>query len=334
MNHIKGGGSYTSYCPICGLHFRIIFDNLQNVLEYYDGEKFNRNKKKTKIDWSNNRDKIISNFDKLKKLKKITFNNYNKITLLLPNGKVKHGVKYDDASNFMKYGEIYFNKPLYSIDSSDGTKGLPMHTECWQLAKTKYNHELKFEDFLNNKNQYLQIKIKPYLFDSINYGVTTKYESQDWNDNFFQNIDSNAFLLNEKDWHIIFLPSGESDQAKTNSKRIEKILEKIIQGIKIISKDNSSKNLKNDRPSPSESATLFPKGTKKKGNDGNMYIVDVNKNKIKKWKKFVKENKDRPSPAISATEFKEGTKKKGNDGNIYIVTINKNGVKRWIKFKK
>ena len=32
------------------------------------------------------------------------------------------------------------------------------------------------------------------------------------------------------------------------------------------------KTLRLDRKGPSESATLFPKGTKKKGNDGNMWI--------------------------------------------------------------
>eukprot|EP00449_Zooxanthella_nutricula_P019171 CAMPEP_0198540926 /NCGR_PEP_ID=MMETSP1462-20131121/53473_1 /TAXON_ID=1333877 /ORGANISM="Brandtodinium nutriculum, Strain RCC3387" /LENGTH=34 /DNA_ID= /DNA_START= /DNA_END= /DNA_ORIENTATION= len=30
---------------------------------------------------------------------------------------------------------------------------------------------------------------------------------------------------------------------------------------------------KAERPSPSESAKAFPAGTKKKGNDGNMYVI-------------------------------------------------------------
>jgi len=54
-------------------------------------------------------------------------------------------------------------------------------------------------------------------------------------------------------------------------------------------KDNtktSKKSIKKDRPSPSESATKFKEGTKKKGNDGNMYIISVNKNGVKKWKKY------------------------------------------------
>ena len=44
--------------------------------------------------------------------------------------------------------------------------------------------------------------------------------------------------------------------------------------------------IKKDRPSPSESATLFKVNTKKKGNDGKMYVVVVNKNGVKRWKKI------------------------------------------------
>ena len=91
---------------------------------------------------------------------------------------------------------------------------------------------------------------------------------------------------------------------------------------------------KKDRPSPSESATLFNEGTKKKGNDGNMYVVAVDKNGTKRWKKFFVEKKDRPSPAKSATLYNEGTKMKGNDGNTYIVVTDKNGTKKWKKYIK
>jgi len=44
-------------------------------------------------------------------------------------------------------------------------------------------------------------------------------------------------------------------------------------------KGGARKTLRLDRKGPSESATLFPKGTKKKGNDGNMWIITVTKKK-------------------------------------------------------
>ena len=42
------------------------------------------------------------------------------------------------------------------------------------------------------------------------------------------------------------------------------------------------------RLSPSESATLYKVGTKKKGNDGNTWIIAVNKNNIKRWQLYKK----------------------------------------------
>ena len=259
MNYLKGGGNWTSFCPICGLHFYIQTSEIEDMKDYYDEKKYTIDKKKTKIEWSKKRDKILSNFDKLKNLKKITFSEYNKITLLLPNSKVKHKVKYEYNNDFINYGEVYFNTPIYTYD---GTKGLPMHTECWNLAKNKFNHEFKLEDFLYNKN-IKEGELTYYLFNSINYGITTKYATQDWDDNFW-NIDSNAFLLNDKDWYILYLPSGKSDEAKKNSKRIEKISEKIIKGIIKSPKKLTSKKLNNDRPSPAKSATLFKEGNKKR----------------------------------------------------------------------
>jgi hypothetical protein len=40
------------------------------------------------------------------------------------------------------------------------------------------------------------------------------------------------------------------------------------------------------RPSPSNSATAYKVGTKKKGNDGNTWIVVINANSVKRWKKI------------------------------------------------
>ena len=35
-NETKGGGSWTSFCPICGLHFRIDFNLFEYIIkEYY-----------------------------------------------------------------------------------------------------------------------------------------------------------------------------------------------------------------------------------------------------------------------------------------------------------
>lgn len=51
-------------------------------------------------------------------------------------------------------------------------------------------------------------------------------------------------------------------------------------------KGGARKTLRLDRKGPSESATLFPKGTKKKGNDGNMWIITVTKKGVHRWSKY------------------------------------------------
>lgn len=48
------------------------------------------------------------------------------------------------------------------------------------------------------------------------------------------------------------------------------------------------------RLSPSESATLYKVGTKKKGNDGNTWIIVVNKNNIKRWQLYKKTSDIKP----------------------------------------
>lgn len=42
------------------------------------------------------------------------------------------------------------------------------------------------------------------------------------------------------------------------------------------------------RLSPTESATLYKIGTKKKGNDGNIWIIKEDKNNVKRWKIYKK----------------------------------------------
>jgi hypothetical protein len=42
------------------------------------------------------------------------------------------------------------------------------------------------------------------------------------------------------------------------------------------------------RPSPTKSATKLKIGTKKKGNDGNMWVIVKNKNGVKRWKLYKK----------------------------------------------
>ena len=75
------------------------------------------------------------------------------------------------------------------------------------------------------------------------------------------------------------------------------------------------KTLRLDRKGPSESATLFPKGTKRVGNDGNMWIITVTKKGVHRWSK---DNK------VSKGKMTKGKKYliHDNGGRPFLVAIN------------
>ena len=63
------------------------------------------------------------------------------------------------------------------------------------------------------------------------------------------------------------------------------------------------------RKSPIQSATLYKVGTKKKGNDGNTWIIVTNKNNINKWQRVNKKSKNEPIKE-SKKDIKESIKDK------------------------
>jgi hypothetical protein len=80
----------------------------------------------------------------------------------------------------------------------------------------------------------------------------------------------------------ILLGITPMQQEKTQQKAQEQSKQKLQQKKEEKKVPSSKKN----RPSPSQSATLFQVGFVKQGNDGNMYQVKQNKNKVKRWVKM------------------------------------------------
>lgn len=67
----------------------------------------------------------------------------------------------------------------------------------------------------------------------------------------------------------------------------------------------------NMRPSPTESATVFEIGTKRRGNDGNMYVVATDKNGKYRWAKSKDVNDTKkPFSSDSDEEMPKMTKSK------------------------
>lgn len=208
-------------------------------------------------------DLIIQNKDFIKILKKIKW--IKKCTILLNNNKIKHGYQEINCN-------IYFcddKKECCTIKNP--TDGIVLHTDCWKFAKSK-NIILYYTNFNITKSDIKKKMWKQYKFKNLNYKPANLYHSQDFQ---FKKLEKN-----KKHWYILYSPMSKLNKLKLNNKRILNNINKINNKNKII------KNKYKTRPSPSFSAKLFLTGTKKKGNDGNMYIIKKISNGQKRWYKI------------------------------------------------
>ena len=135
--------------------------------------------------------------------------------------------------------------------------------------------------------------------------VLEKSKCNDFNkiNKYYSNIISNGINPQFFEWLKFFYCKEDSfilESPLKNNKKKEHILKYNIINFSASKKTNESKksktikstkkviktSLKKNRPSPSQSATLFKVGTKKKGNDGNTWIIKKNKNGVNRWTKL------------------------------------------------
>ena len=278
-------GCYDIWCPICGCPLNdSVKYNIINIL---------KNKSEHSEDYVNF-------------LKKINTSWLMKTTILLENKKAEHGFKEVNCNTgFEKNNKTYELHP-----ELDEYSGIPVHTDCWKYAKKMIKHNLQFEDFqvekkvtLKKKKSRKVLKTKSYKIENdalLNYVLLNSWEIALQNKLNYepaikyweQQFDINSLGKNIKDWYILSSPLSNNYFSKKNGERILKNIKKIHSNVKEIKKPikNQSKKTstkdKSNRPSPSQSATIFKVGTKKKGNDGNMWIIKKNKNGVNRWSKI------------------------------------------------
>jgi len=276
------------YCVICGItttgihHYNNDIKKLNKILKK---GKFNipsSGKYKTRL---GKKEKVID--DKLKENYENYIKDLNKIKnnfkwcddlYLITENKlinVDKSFKLNDMGGFSKNGKYYSTEKDFWDEYS--IKSLCCHKSCYKLLLKKLKYKLKIEDVENKLDELSLLK---------SYGsVVNKYKGEQdfpwtWmilNDSSFNNFER---LLNEKkklkiSKNVNYLMDPLKN--KINQERILKIWKLIAD------KNNKKKIIKKNRPSPSESATLYEVGKIKKGNDGNMYVVAINKNSVKKW---------------------------------------------------
>jgi hypothetical protein len=278
------------YCVICGIttsrihHYNNDIKELKEILKKgkfnvpSSGKYKTRLGKKEKIiddKLKENYEKFIKDFDKLKN----NFKWCDDLYIITENKliNVDKSFKLNDMGGFSKNGKYYATEKNFWDEYS--IKSLCCHKSCYKLLLKKLNYKLKIEDVENKLDEISLLK---------SYGsVVNKYKGEQdfpWTWMILNVSSFNSFerLLNDNEKikiskNVNYLIDPLKN--KINEDRILKIWKPIA------NKNSKKKILKKDRPSPSESATLYNVGKIKKGNDGNMYEVVINKNKVKRWKK-------------------------------------------------
>ena len=160
----------------------------------------------------------------------------------------------------------------------------------------------KYEKLVKSKGLFKQVKIK-----DPEYSVAIQYSKRGGHQGNYGTYNENLFmrLKDEKSADKLF-----AFLSKYSGKVTDKTKKK--GGGKT---GRVKKTLRLDRKGPSESATLFPKGTKRVGNDGNMWIITVTKKGVHRWSK---DNK------VSKGKMTKGKKYliHDNGGRPFLVNIN------------
>lgn len=296
----KGGGA-VSYCYLCGGPiFNEGMFTLKNLNKY---RKYSN--KLVNIEHASNIVEEIEDMENIPdEIKKEIVNNViylndekykwmNDLLILHWSGMI---LKISDYSNWDH--DFTDSKGIEHFFSGNN---FIVHKDCYEITKQKYG-------------DYNSLYMEEY--NPINYGFIKNYNTQEYNwlKYFYNNVDYvlESPLKNSKNKkRILNINHKVSKQIipkfidflsayKKNNKIPEKgykWMKEIISYTyggnienymeyfeKIINKSLLDKN--KERPSPSESATKFKVGSKKKGNDGNMWIVVENKNGVKRWSKL------------------------------------------------
>lgn len=240
----------------------------------------------------------------------------DKIGALIKSGKYIFG-DYDSMGAIEAFGKIYYIYHYIFHPSENEKLGFGMHRVCYDLVKSIPNVFDKLNSFKRDK------KISGYLV-GLDYRPLTKYSGQFFNgDKIFGTKDMYALknpLYNSENMkrikknisvikNKIINPKNFIDEGNTLSlgrrrtesqkyvprKRKSESQRRKEREQRSKSKSRRSKQSERrskspykskSRKGPTESATLFSVGTKKKGNDGNMWIIKKNIRNIKRWVKI------------------------------------------------
>jgi hypothetical protein len=259
MSQYSGGGSWDEYCYCCGLPF-------YPVVLHLDEDPSITSEDKRKI-----QDKASSIKKQIKWLEKsIGLDSTNNLLFALGTGGDTGDMTMDKKQPSSTAQEIYENnkKRGYIFNtgdaySSENPHGLAIHKDCVSVIESAIGRKLIPND------EILIRKIQRPNTKSVSGLCHTKYNEQ-----FFPwekvLLDDNFSLASP------LVDKGQKDHIlKCNSKLIKVLIKK--------SGNTTRKNKEKGRKSPSESATDFPVGTIKVGNNKKKWIVKKVSNGSQRW---------------------------------------------------
>lgn len=245
-------GCWDVFCFLCGNTCHSVLTNsidvfLENV-EFYEETSSKKNKwfmtyfKPIYEKYNKNKKLFIKNLNDLKKNTKWL----NKCSFLTADNRVIHGCKEINCNiNFIdKNNNEYTHGTDFEFHNS--MYGVFVHTDCWKCIKNEYGIKLSYSHLpIINKNTESN-----KIIETLNYGPIEKYWSQDFD--FVKIVaDSNQELCS----------------SPLKSDLVKKQIKKIFIQLKI----------KDDRPSPSTSATLYKNNMYKVGTNNNIWYIKSGK---------------------------------------------------------
>lgn len=250
-------GSADLYCYICGgatysryviTETKLLKDILKTLKKQYDGLNI--------YDSAENLIELILNNYRKYGLRKITNEEHirlkSSIKLLKEHSWLDKLLLITKDNEIIKdvisAGEmcVYKDNVRYCPGYDTITDSYIIHCDCYKILKEKYG-KITYEMISKGKS-------------TGNTNINHKYQNQ-----FHDYV--KAYM--DDPWTL--------ESPLKNSKTLKVVNSFKLPRLKTV--------IKKDRPSPSESATSFPVGTKRKGNDGNMWIV-IKTNNSKRWKKI------------------------------------------------
>lgn len=238
-------GCWDIYCFICGnsCHGLAIDDveYIEKVISSGKKDKFN----KYIFDAYQKNPSLIN--DLMEFRKKINW--IDKCTMLLANDKIESNCKEVNCNiSFTNKKGRYLHSVSSTVNEMFDKSilyGVFIHTDCYNFVKEKYNIKLKYSMLPLIVNNKFSNKVIPF----IDYGDIEQYWGQIFN--FFQ-------IVNDKKEFLCSSPL-------TGDKNIGQI-KKNISALKI-----NTKYI--ERPSPPISASFYPNGTVKVGNNNKLWMI-------------------------------------------------------------